>query len=318
MTERSVTDATARAFDLVRASFTPLFLIGLLAAAPGEVLWDALEQFALARVSFNLDLASGLRLLGLLAGAAFVVLVLLLLVEALMWGALSEALARVQKNQRPEVGSALAEAGAKLKRYFASYCAFLVPAAVVDIALMCVAALTAVRPGWATAGLLALSIFAALPVYIWAMGFSLLLVPAAVRGHFGAEGFRAFWQELRGEWLGIFGVQLMVYAVSAGLAIAFWILKLFLPDTPSLDWQKMLDLVQQGNWQQAATQMLSQPEDWRSYLRDAVDVVRDALVFAFSGTLALCWYAGKSVPPQSPILIETRGSETPRSPISAP
>lgn len=320
MTERSALDATRRAFDLLRAHFFPFFVLGLIAAAPSEVLWTALEKFALSHVSFALDLTGAFRLLAILAGAGLAALVLLLLIEALMWGALSEALGRAEKREPVSFTHALVEAGAKFKRYFASYCAFLIPAATVDIALLCVAAFVILVPGFATGSLFALACLIALPIYVWAMGFSLLLVPAAVRGQFGAAGFRAFWAELKGDWSGVFALQATIYAIGLALLIAFGIAKAFLPDTPSPDWQKLLDVVQQGHWQTAVSQMLNQPEDWRTYLRDGVDVIRDGLMFALSGAIALCWYNGKM--PLGELndrsLSAARESEIQRSPTSAP
>jgi hypothetical protein len=293
MLERSVTDAAARAIDMMRAHFLALFALGLIAATPSAVLWSALQSYAVSHFTSDLSTGSVLRLVASVAVAALVVLVLLLLLEALMWGAMSEALARAERREPVSAIAALSEAGAKFKRYFASYCAFLVPAAAVDIGALLLLLVLAVVPSLGAGAFVALAFMALVPVYVWANGFVLLLVPAAARGHFGAEGFRLFWHELKHEWLSIAGLQLMIYVMAIGLMIAGAVIKFFLPETQPVDWQKLLDLAQHGGWQQMLPQLTAQTSDWRDWLRDGVDVVRDALLFAFSAALGLCWYAGK-------------------------
>jgi len=323
---RSVFDATSRAITLMGQHFVPLFVVGIVAALPSMVLWTALERFALSHVSFELDQSGAIKLIAEVAGAGLAVMVVLLLVEALMWGALSETLSRIVRHEPDDIGASLSFAGAKFTRYFASYCTFLIPAATVGIALMVLGAVVALAPGLGTGALLGIGTLIALPVYAWAMGFSLMLVPAAIRGHFGAEGFATYWHELKGQWMELFGLQLMLYALGIGLAIGFGILKMFLPDTPSLDWSQYLNgdklqSLQNGNWQDIVEKLLHRPEDWRNYLRDAVDVVRDGLLFAFAGTLAVCWYLPRDTFNPAPAPLANGGkreSETPRSPTSAP
>ena len=296
MPERSVFDAASRALTLVRQHLVALFVLGLLLEVPMSLLWSALERALTTHVTMGLDTVGALKLAAMVGGGLGVVLVLRLLLQALVWGAASEVFIRDTQHAPAGTLDVLTIAGEKFAAYFASFCAFLVPAVFADLGALIgafVVLLLAiyVPAAWPVALLLGLLVgLAYVPALIWSNGFALLLIPAAVRGEFGLEGFRTLWRELRGEWLALFAMQLLIFATTIGLVIAGGIVKMFLPDGPSTDWEHLFNLAQSGGWETIMKELVTQPAQWRDYASDGIDCVRDALVFAFSVALVVCWY----------------------------